>query len=169
MEQLIETLKEIFKERDEKFIEDQVKWAVDRFNALHEWLKSEEAKNWYKNSTKETYWQLNNAFYEKKFSLCGGKTWYNKIYGTSTKGCEEIARKNAINTIEARNNSIVKKLIKAEVTGVISKEYIWTNDGFNGVFSVNTNKGIKTINIETIYAGGYNIQCLHMRTLIKIK
>lgn len=34
---------------------------------------------------------------------------------------------------------------------------------------VNTESGIKRVKIETILAGGYNVQCLHYRTLVNVK
>lgn len=55
------------------------------------------------------------------------------------------------------------------MTEVVSKEFDMTTDGFNGVFVINTNNGVKRVFIETVYAGGYNIQCLHLRVLVKVK
>ncbi len=69
-----------------------------------------------------------------------------------------IIEKNCKATANKRNASIAKKLDKAEVTG---SAIVRTEDGFNGVFNINTKK----VTIET----GYNIQCLHLRVLVKIK
>ena len=75
---------------------------------------------------------------------------------------KKVFEKNCKATANKRNASIAKKLEKAEVTG---SAVVRTEDGFNGVFNINTKK----VTIETVYAGGYNIQCLHLRVLVKIK
>lgn len=72
-------------------------------------------------------------------------------------------------TIKARNANIANKLIKAEITQVLSSVFTRTSDGFNGIFKVETNKGPKVVTVDTIYAGGYNIQCFHIRVLVKVK
>lgn len=97
----------------------------------------------------------------------GGKTWYNVFrYGYNNQ-VEEFVTKNCKAIAESRNANIAKKL--DGVTEVLSTEVAYSRDGFNGTFKVNTNKGVKTVTIQTIYAGGYNIQCFHQRTLVKVK
>lgn len=78
-----------------------------------------------------------------------------------TKNCEATANK--------RNSSIAAKLNKIEVNEILNEEWTQTNDGFNGTYIINTDKGKKIIEIETIIVGGYNIQRLHVRVLVKVR
>ena len=107
--------------------------------------------------------------YDRLHEIAGGKTWYNVFNGRNTKLVEEFMVKNCEMTAKKRNASIAKKLEKAGVTEVLSEEFHRTNDGFNGTFVVDTDKGHKTVTVETILAGGYNIVCLHLRVLVRVK
>ena len=71
--------------------------------------------------------------------------------------------------VAARNLSIATKCKKAGVTEVVSSEFAHTRDGFDGVFVVNTDQGPHRVKINTIRAGGYNIQCAHLRVLVSVK
>lgn len=95
-----------------------------------------------------------------------GTTFFN---GRNTKLIEEFMEKNCEATAKKRNASIARKLEKAGVTEVINEDYTYTKDGFNGCFVVETDKGRKVATVDTIYAGGYNIQCLHLRVLVRVK
>lgn len=107
--------------------------------------------------------------YEELFAIAGGKTWYGIFDGRNAAMIEEIVAKNCAAIAEKRNASIAKKLEKAGVNEVLSTTFTSTSDGFNGSFVVMTDAGKKVVNVDTIRAGGYNIQCLHLRVLCKVK
>ena len=159
-QQIIDNLNQVFKKFDDEVLESSKKWAQERAEAIREFKTSDEAKH----LRRDQY-----AYYAKLFALASGKTWYNIFNGRSKSMIEEFMEKNHQNTIEKRNASIAKKLEKAGVTEILSEEYVYTKDGFNGIFRVNTDAGVKRVSIDTIYAGGYNIQCLHLRVLVKVK
>lgn len=155
------SLEVIFAPMDVKVLASAQEWAVGRVAALKEFKASAE----YTTARGQGAYVL----YAKLFEICGGKTWYAVFNGTGSVYVSEFMAKNCAATAKKRNASITAKLVKAGVTEVVSENYTYTNDGFNGVFNVNTNAGPKRVSIDTIYAGGYNIQCLHLRVLVKVK
>lgn len=70
--------------------------------------------------------------------------------------------------IAKRNIKLAKKLDKMKIKSVSSSEMKNTSDGFNATYIVDTDNGQKSVIIRTIIAGGYNIQCLHLRCLVNI-
>jgi hypothetical protein len=153
-------LEEIFAEMDAKVLAGSQDWAKGRAEAVREFEANEENRK----LRRSNVW----GFYKQVHGLAGGKTWY-AVVKQSEQVRSKFVEKNCKATVDRRNASIAKKLLKAEVAEVLSNEFTWTKDGFNGIFRVNTDKGEKRVKIETIYAGGYNIQCLHLRVLVNIK
>ena len=162
MNLILETLNRELASLDAQVLEGTKKWALERKAALTEYKKSDE----YKEIAKKGAW---GGMYDALYAVAGGKTWYNVFNGNGTAYVEEFVEKNCAKTVEKRNASIAKKLEKAGVTEVVSNQFSRTNDGFNGIFIVNTDAGTKRVIIESILAGGYNIQCLHNRVLVKVK
>lgn len=157
---ILEKLNEVFAPMDAEVLAATQKWAQERVAALREFKQSDEAKE-----LRRDQWK----YYDRLFAIAGGKTWYNVFDGRNAAMIAEFVEKNCAATVAKRNASIAAKLNKAGVTEVIDQEFAHTSDGFNGVFRVNTDAGTKRVSIDTIRAGGYNIQCLHLRVLVHVK
>lgn len=156
---MIVSLNKVFKKYDDQILENEIKIALENKEKISEFRKTEE----YKKIATDAW-----ALYPRLFAIAGGKTWYQILSNNNKEQVKEIITKNNENRILKRNAKIVKMLQKEEVTEILSEEYVHTRDGFNGIFKVNTNKGIKTVTVTTIVAGGYNIQAAHYRVLTKI-
>lgn len=111
------------------------------------------------------------AWYEKVFAVAGGKTWYNVFNGRNEEMINEIVDKNSAAIVAKRNVLIAKKLAKFNVVSVGESIYAQAHDGngFNCLIRIETDNGPKVVEVDTICAGGYNIQCLHNRTLVKVR
>ena len=83
----------------------------------------------------------------------------------SSARCYEFVAKNVAKMIANRNDRIVKALNKNGVTEIPEFNLLHGSNGFEGAFKV----AGYWVTINTILAGGYNIQCLHQRTLVKVK
>jgi hypothetical protein len=162
-DQMMIGLNESFKDLDAKVLENTITWAIERQEKLQEFLDSDQ----YKNSGRG--YRQSFECYDEMFRICTGKGWYQKMRGSGKENLANHCKEYCERTILNRNAAIMKKLTKANITEVVSSKFSYSNDGFNGVFSVETNTGAKTITINTVYAGGYNVQCLHLRILVKIR
>lgn len=158
--QMIAALTAEFAELDAEFVANSQEWIKERTLAVRAYKASPE----FSDRTISV-----SVRYNKAFNIAGGKTWYAVIYGNSDAAIETFMAKNCARIIAKRNATITAKLEKVGATEVTAKDFARTKDGFNGVYTVLTDAGKKTVTINTIYAGGYNIQCWHQRTLIKVK
>lgn len=159
VEVMMEKLNEVFAEFNDRMIEDSLKWLEVRYKRRVEFRNSDEYKD-----RSIGHWKK----HELEVQACGGK-YFKDLFDWGLPEAKIRFEKKQRKVIEARNAKIAEKLIKAEVKEVLDSEFAISYDGFNGCFKVKTDKGDKKINIDSIVAGGYNIQCFHMRVLVKVK
>jgi hypothetical protein len=159
---IIKSLDEVFSPMDAEVLAATKVWAEERMAAVAAFRASDEAKEYL---ARRDSW----GYYDRVFALAGGKSWYQALNGRNQAGREEVVTKNCAAIAAKRNAGIAKKLQAAGVTSVESTTYTRTTDGFDGTFVVLTDAGRKVVTVNTIRAGGYNIQCLHLRVLTKVK
>lgn len=160
VEQIITDLNEVLKDLDAQQVIKAKEWAKARVAAIREF----KASQLYQDMRRDSY-----KLYGHLHAIAGGKTWYGIFNGRNEAMINEFMEKNCAAIAAKRNASIAKKLAAFEVATVTGKEFTRTSDGFHGFFELTTDSGKRTVHIDTIYAGGYNIQCFHQRTLVKVR
>jgi hypothetical protein len=145
-----------FAELNQKMLDRQLAWVENRRIAVKELIVELTPK---RRSLGEF------TYYDKVFTAAGGKTWFNMMSGRNAEQIRELVEKNVQKLIANRNAKIITALTKKGITEIPDFELTEISDGYEGIFYI----GEHRVEIRTILAGGYNIQCLHQRTLVKVK
>ena len=151
----------------DRWVEDRVAMILDlkkQVNAIHgdeefknSYAKAKEWDRFLSMSSFKINWFLNRGYSKGDYQLAA----YYPANDIQTKMEKEAA--NKLKKIDVA----VNKKINFDVNGVEKLYFTEGKDGyFEGAWKLN---GEKVFSFDTFYAGGYNIQCLHVRTKYKLK
>lgn len=137
-------------------------WKVKAINYYHQAI--EDYKKEYK-ELNEKYSYSNDDYKKEKRQLLEK---YNQIVINLSSGYSPKDREERLLKIIEREAAAKEKTLIARVNkevGLIVKA-LRLNVGLNGELNGTIKGESGTCKIETIYAGGYNVQCLHYRVLV---
>lgn len=145
--------------------ERALKWHLENLYLYIEERKENDALSCHLHNVEKKYEESTRVY--KEFLAYAKERFGTLIMDSATYG-KERGRERIIKAIEREAISKEKNLIARvnKVVGTILESFdlhIGYDGSLNG--GIIGESGICTIN--TIYAGGYNIQCLHYRVLVK--
>lgn len=138
---------------------------------MEEWKENKvkhalETKAWWKEYMKENRGVGAHIIYRELFNRVT-KTEWQHISGCSESYIREYYEKEMTHKMLKINTAVVKKIKDADQIVKIECRFLGTGkDGFvEGYWTLTLKDGTeKVFGWSTLYAGGWNIQCLHVRS-----
>ena len=167
VEMIANEIKETVAPLMERWVADRVALILDLKKQINAIDGNDEYNNSYAKAKEWDRFLSRSSFKINWFLRQGyGKGDYQLAAYYPAKDIQEKMEKEAANKLKKIDVAVAKK-ISFDVDAVEKMYFTEGKDGyFEGAWKLN---GEKVFSFDTFYAGGYNIQCLHVRTKYKLK
>lgn len=152
IQQLIKKLEQAFAKCDEHYLQE-IPTDVEQMRQNWQQIRKD-----YYDTHDRSEWRYLDCPYGSVFQK---KAYHYNLQDHIKKDIKETKQKH-----KARNDKIAKKLEKVGITDINAINFeVNYGDDFVGSWIIDGYK----VTIKVIFAGGYNIQCLHNRVLCNVK